>query len=223
MKLQRSVCMKDFAPKNVAKAVPNCPIVLIVGSSMSCGKTVTGKIIIDIIKNDLGLEKAIGAKFTGGGYRHDTNEMLEAGASNAIDFVDVGYSSTVMPRKDYRELALPTMLGLLSEFEADCIVAELGASPLEPYNGVEVLKELAGYPKLFLVLCATDAYAALGLCSALKAESLDFQPDVVCGMAANNSAGIALIEKLTGLPALNLEGGPDSDELQKLLKKRFVN
>ena len=215
--------MKDFAP-NVAKAkaTPNCPIVLIVGSSMSCGKTVTGKIIIDIIKNGLGIKKVIGAKFSGGGYRHDTNEMLEAGASNAIDFVDAGYSSTVMPAKDYRELALPKMLGLLSEFEADCIVAEIGASPLEPYNGVEVLKELAGYPKLFLVLCATDAYAALGLCSALKPESLDFQPDLVCGMAANNSAGIALIKKLTGLPALNLGGGSDSDELQKMLKKRFM-
>jgi hypothetical protein len=151
--------------------------------------------------------------------------MLEAGADNAIDFIDAGYCSTVMPPDEFREVALPTMLGLLSELEADCIVAELGASPLEPYNGIEVLKMLLGSDvrpqKLITVLCATDAYAAFGLCTALRAKGLKFEPDVVCGMATNNSAGIALVEELTGLPALNLESS--IEELQTMLKKRLLD
>jgi hypothetical protein len=116
-----------------------------------------------------------------------------------------------------------SVTGLLSELEADCIVAELGASPLEPYNGLEVLKALlapnSDSPKLFIVLCATDAYAAYGLCQALRSEGLNFYPDLVCGMAANNDAGIAMVDQLTGFPALNLEAGASSiDKLRKLLE-----
>ena len=221
------VCMKDFAPKTTTK-MPDCPMILIVGSSMSCGKTISGRKIIDVVKNMLGFEYVAGAKFTGGGYKHDTNQMLDAGAQNAVDFIDAGYCSTVMPPDEFRACALPAMLGLLSDLDPDCIVAELGASPLEPYNGLEVVKELlnsdARPSKLFIVLCATDAYAAYGVCHTLRAEGLDFVPDVVCGMAANNSAGVALVEQLTGLPVLNLEGGSDSvDELCKLLKKRLLD
>jgi hypothetical protein len=226
-RLNKKVCMKDFAPKITTATAPDCPMVLIVGSSMSCGKTISGKIIIEAVKT-LGIDKVAGVKFSGGGYRHDTNQMLQAGAFHAIDFVDAGFCSTVMPPKEFRESALPAMLGILSELEADCVVAELGASPLEPYNGLEVLKELLSpksHPqKLFTVLCATDAYAAAGICNALRSEGLKFEPNLICGMAANNSAGIALVERLTGLPALNLEAGPSSiDALCELLKKHIIS
>lgn len=61
------VCMRDFAPATTMTRMPTCPMILIVGSSMSCGKTISGKMIIDIVKNDLGLEHVAGTKFTGGG------------------------------------------------------------------------------------------------------------------------------------------------------------
>lgn len=220
------ICMRDFAPTTATKT-PDCPMVLIVGSSMSCGKTISSKVIIDVVKNKLGFKKVAGTKFTGGGYKHDTSQMLDAGAQNVVDFIDAGYCSTVMPPDEFRECALPVMLGLLSDLDPDCIVAELGASPLEPYNGIEVIRELLAPEtrpsRLFIVLCATDAYAAYGLCHALRKEGLDFEPDMVCGMAANNSAGIDLVEQLTGLLALNVESGSDSvDELCMLLKKRLL-
>lgn len=223
----KKLCMKDFAPKITAATAPNCPMVLIVGSSMSCGKTISGKIIIEAIK-ELGIDKVVGVKLTGGGYKHDTNQMLQAGAFHAIDFVDAGFCSTVMPREEFCETALPVMLAMLSKLEAGCVVAELGASPLEPYNGLEVLKKLLSpksYPqKLFTILCATDAYAAFGMCNALRSEGLNFEPNLVCGMAANNSAGIALVESLTGFPALNLEAGSNSiDTLRELLKKHIIS
>lgn len=62
----KKVCMRDFAPATTT-AMPTCPIILIVGTSMSCGKTISGKMIIDIIKNDLGIHNVAGTKFTGGG------------------------------------------------------------------------------------------------------------------------------------------------------------
>jgi hypothetical protein len=103
--------MKDYAPNTKSLEIPQCPMVLILGTSMSCGKTISGKIIIDIIKNKLGFEKIAGAKFTGGGYKHDTHAMMEAGAKSVIDFIDAGYCSTVMPSNEFRVTALPAMMG----------------------------------------------------------------------------------------------------------------
>ena len=63
------------------------------------------------------------------------------------------------------------MMGLLAKHKPDCIVAELGASPLEPYCGIEALREILGSDKrpsrVFVVLCASDAYSVSGLRQAL--------------------------------------------------------
>lgn len=37
-------------------------------------------------------------------------QMLQAGAFHAIDFVDAGFCSTVMPPKEFRESALPVCI-----------------------------------------------------------------------------------------------------------------
>ena len=168
-----------------------------------------------------------GVKFTGGGFTHDINTMMEAGADHVLDFVDAGFCSTVMPPIEYRERALPKMLGLLAEYNPDCIVAELGASPLEPYNGLEVLKDLflshSQPSRIFTVLCASDAYAVSGLCQALVSEGLAFRPDVVAGIAANNSAAISMVHRLTGLPALDLSHPNDVADLRKRLEQCLLS
>ena len=150
-------------------------------------------------------------------------------AQYVVDFVDAGVCSTLMHPKEYREQVLPTMLGLLAKFQPDCVVAEIGASPCEPYNGIEVLKALLVAPdscpasRVFIVLCASDAYAVSGLCHALNSEGLDFHPDIVCGIAVNNSAGCHLVTHLSGLFALDISDHTKDEELRKLLKKRLLD
>ncbi len=231
LRLGKKVCMKDFGPiEENATEMPHCPIILIVGSSMSSGKTFTGQAIIKIIKKDLGLEKVAAVKFTGAGYKNDIKQFSEAGADFAVDFVDAGYPSTVMPAEDYRELVLPVMLGVLAKMNPDCIVAEVGASPFEAYNGVEVLKELLVSDRrpsrVHVVMCASDAYAALGLRQVLVSEGLvKFQPDIlgVSGWAASNAAAAALVKRVSGLQAFNFEDPASVERLRMLLEKRLLS
>ena len=56
------------------------------------------------------------------------------------------------------------------------------------------------------VLCASDPYAVVGVI-----EAFGLRPDLVSGRGTATSAGVALIERLVGIPALNMfdpEAGP---------------
>jgi hypothetical protein len=68
------------------------------------------------------------------------------------------------------------------------------------------------------VLCASDPYAVLGVQQAF-ADRL--QPDLVSGPAANTQAAVELVEKLCGLPALNLVDRRNHQALLDLLKERL--
>ncbi len=131
-----------------------------------------------------------------GRYR-DTLAMREAGAAYIADFVDAGLPSTVVP-SDVFEPALRLLCSKLAAAEADVVVAEAGASPLEPYNGEVALRLLAGKVRL-IVLCASDPYAVVGVMSAFERR-----PDLVAGRATSTSAAIDLIEKLVSVPAINV-------------------
>ena len=71
------------------------PVVLLIGTSMSAGKTTTGRIIVHELKR-AGLRVA-GAKFTGAGRYRDVLAFGDAGADTIIDFVDAA-----CPRLSYR-------------------------------------------------------------------------------------------------------------------------
>ena len=226
-RLDKKVCMKDFAPKENKREMPQSKVILLVGSSMSSGKTFTGRSIIDIIKKDFGVQKVAAAKFTGAGYNHDIRQFTEAGADFVCDFVDVGCPSTAMSAEEYRETVLPAILTLLAEQNADVIVGELGASPFEKYNGVEVLKTLLVSDTrpvhVYLVLCASDAYGVVGLRQVLVSEGLTTDILGVSGMAACNSAAADLVKRVSGLQAFNLKDPVSVNNLRMLLKKCLLD
>ncbi len=87
----------------------------------------------------------------------------------------------------------------MMEARVDVGVVEIGASPLEPYNGAIAIRVLAPHVH-FMVLCASDPYAAIGIRKAYH----PCQPDLVAGIATNTLAGAELTEKLTGIQALSL-------------------
>ena len=82
--------------------------------------------------------------------------------------------------------------------KADVLVAEAGASPLEPYNG-SVAMEMIDHNVKMLVLSASDPYAVLGV-----QQAFERKPDLVCGPASNTDAAVKLVGKLCGVKALNL-------------------
>lgn len=184
------------------------PIVLITGTSMSSGKTMSGRLVVRLLSK-LGY-RVVGAKLTGAARYRDVLSFEDAGAAAIFDFVDVGLPSTVVDAAVFEE-RLVDLLKLIAAAKPDVVVAEAGASPLEPYNGSVAIR-LLGDRVRFNLLCASDPYAVTGVVTAFER-----QPDLVAGGAANTTAGIDLVRNLTGLTAMNLLSRSAEAPLTRLL------
>ncbi|MDH3225813.1 MAG: hypothetical protein OEM67_01825 [Thermoleophilia bacterium] len=189
----------ELAPRRFA-----VPTIMILGTSMSAGKTTAAKAIVRGLDRR-GLRVA-GAKLAGVGRLRDTLAMGDAGAAATFDFVDAGLPSTVVPIEWY-ERALEHVLTAIAHAEPDVLVAEAGASPLEVYNSGVAAQRLAEHSRM-TVLCASDAYAVVGL-----RQAFDLRPDVVGGRATSTSAGAALVKKLVDVETVDLF---DSAEVARL-------
>jgi len=188
------VTMRQFAIKEHASHY-SIPTILIIGTSMSAGKTVTGRRICEVLAT-AGLD-VIGSKLTGAGRYRDIASFKRAGANRVFDFVDAGLPSTVVPEAEFRAAIRP-MLTRIDSLQPDFLVAETGASPLEPYNVEAAMQEL-GDNIAGIMLAASDPYAVVGI-----EKAFGVKPDLVTGPAANTSAAIALVRKLADLPAINV-------------------
>jgi hypothetical protein len=208
----QKVSMKDFVP-DMSILSYSRPTVLIIGTSMSAGKTTTARVIIHLL-TQLNL-KIIGAKLTGAGRYRDILAMLDAGADRVFDFVDVGLPSSIGPPEEFQP-ALQKLLTMIEQEAPDVVVAEAGASPHEPYNGSVAMAALAHQAK-FTVLCASDPYAVVGV-----SQSFGLKPDLVTGIATSTTAGVELVEKLTDVPALNLAESSSHGRLLSLLKSSMT-
>jgi uncharacterized NAD-dependent epimerase/dehydratase family protein len=188
------------------------PTILLVGTSMSAGKTTAGKLAVRQLTR-AGLRVA-GAKLTGAGRYRDILGFLDTGAVAIFDFVDAGLPSTVVPVAEY-ERALETLLTRLAHVEADVVVAEIGASPMEPYNGTAAIEAVSPHVVATL-LAASDPYAVVGVM-----EAFGIRPDLVCGRATSTRAGVELAQRLAGVPALDLTTSCAADALGRMLLERL--
>lgn len=188
------------------------PVVLLTGTSMSAGKTTAAGVLIRRLKSR-GLRVA-GAKLAGAGRYRDILSMQDAGADRILDFVDAGLPSTCCSRDRYAE-ALEVMLAEMAGGDEDIVVVEIGASPLEPYNGDMAIAAVRDRIALH-VLCASDPYAVVG---ALHAYGLE--TDLVTGTTSNTEAGVQLVKRLSGLTAVDLRRNPNAPELEALLDERL--
>lgn len=203
--------MKQFA-MDLDVGEFNVPTILIIGTSMSAGKTVTGRRVCEILSRS-GLD-IVGAKFTGAGRYRDIVSFRNAGAANIFDFVDVGLPSTVVAEEEFREAIRP-LLSHIGSMQPDFLVAETGASPLEPYNVGPAMEEL-GDNVVCILLAASDPYAVVGVKKAFGVE-----PDLVTGPAANTSAAVDLVRKLAGLPAINVINRKTIPEFSAFLENKL--
>lgn len=207
----KALNMNDFIPE-IKKSVFNTPVILFVGTSMTAGKTTAARIITHMLKSE-GL-KVVGAKLTGAGRYKDILAVKDAGAIKVYDFVDVGLPSSICSPETYIS-ALEKLLSLIQSVQADIAILEIGASPLEPYNGDLAIEEIREHIKA-TILCASDPYAVYGVM-----KSFDISPTIVSGPATNTLGGIDLIHKLCKVKALNIIDFKTHPELLRILKKRL--
>jgi hypothetical protein len=211
---------RDGAKATMMDAVPSVeaqpfttPTLLFVGTSMSAGKTTAARIVTRRLKR-MGVS-VLGAKVSGAGRYRDVLSIQDAGADWGLDFVDAGLPSTVVPEDTYRA-ALRQLLSRMAQRPADVAVVEIGASPLEPYNGAIAVEELQDTLAM-TVLCASDPYAVIGVEEAFGTLA----PDLITGIATNTAAGISLLGQLTDLPAFNIRDKETHDRLDALLRDRL--
>lgn len=204
--------MRDYVPPVPERAF-NLPVVLLIGTSMSAGKTTTARAIVRLLKED-GLS-VTGAKLTGAGRYRDVLSMQDAGADHVFDFVDAGLPSTVVPERAYRG-TLRDLLSRIAAVQADVLVAEVGASPLEPYNGTAAIGEIGASVRC-TVLSASDPYAVTGVTAAFGRR-----PDLVTGLATSTRAGIELTQRLSGVKALNVLDRDSLPALRSILRRTLA-
>lgn len=188
------------------------PSVAVVGTSMSAGKTLTSRTVIASLAG-LGYRVAA-AKLTGAAGYKDALGYGDAGAAHFVDYVDAGLTDTLGSPEDV-SAALSRLLSHVGDRGADVLVAEIGASPLEAYNGIAALDCLGDTIRM-TALVANDAYAARGF-----QETVRYRPDFVAGPAANTTSSRALVSTLTGLKAIDLGGDEGVVELMDILKARL--
>lgn len=190
----RKLNMRDFALKSEPRPF-SIPTILLVGTSMSAGKTVTGRRVCEILST-AGF-RVVGSKLTGAGRFRDIASFRRFGAAEIYDFVDVGLPETMVPEAEFRT-AIRHLLSHIDSLKPDFMVTEAGASPLEPYNVATAIDELGDNIRC-TILCASDPYAVVGV-----RDAFNLTPDLVAGRAAQTSAAVKLVAKLTGLRALNV-------------------
>ena len=207
----RKVCMRDFALKSETHAF-NVPTLLLVGTSMSAGKTTTGRRVCKEL--DRAGMFVIGAKLTGAGRYRDILSYLKTGAREVFDFVDVGLPSTIVPESVFRDAIRP-LLNHINNQNPDLLLVEAGASPLEPYNGAALMDEL-GNNIVCTILCASDPYAVLGV-----QKAFGLIPDLVTGPATTTSAAVELVRKLSGLRGINIIDPTTKREFREFLCEKL--
>lgn len=207
----KKLTMNNFV-KSIEYKAFNIPVVLFVGTSMSAGKTTSARIVTNIFKM-AGL-KVVAAKLTGAGRFKDILAIKDVGADAVFDFVDAGLPSSICDRNTYLG-KVNYIKNLISSVNADVAVIEIGASPLEPYNGDIAIDSIREHIKC-IILSASDPYAVFGLMKAFN-----IVPDIVTGVSTNTIAGIELVEKLCHVTALNLIDPKTTQKLKKILNNSF--
>jgi len=206
----RKISMRDFAISGEGHF--SVPTILLVGTSMSAGKTTAGRLIIRELQ-EMG-KTVIGTKLTGAGRFRDILSFRDAGANCIFDFVDVGLPSTVVPEKDFRHAIRP-LLHHIDSLKPDVLVAEAGASPQEPYNGAAAIEEL-GSNISCVILCASDPYAVVGV-----KKAFGLKPDLVTGPATSTSAAIDLVTNLADVDALNVMDPNCLPKLRRIITRNL--
>ncbi|SFS82918.1 hypothetical protein SAMN04487906_1776 [Zhouia amylolytica] len=201
------IVMNDFI-KPVSTKEFNIPVVLFTGTSMSAGKTTSARIVTKIFKEN-GL-KVLGAKIAGAGRYKDILAIKDVGADTIIDFVDAGLPSSICGSGLFKD-KMNYLKSRMSHENPDVAVIEIGASPLEPYNGEIAFQAIKKHVKCN-ILSASDPYAVYGLMKAFN-----MKPDIVTGISTNTLGGRELVENLCDVTALNLMDPNTQPDLKRIL------
>lgn len=191
------------------------PLVMVSGTCMNVGKTVTA---CELIKQFTAHGHRVAAgKLTGVSLARDMANMTDHGATCAYDFTDAGLPSTTDPRTVLQ--VAKGILNALDRSHPDVIVIEMGDGLLGGYGVQAILQdpEIQAATKAH-VLCAHDPVGALGgkdVC-----DRFGLQIDMVAGPTTDNQVGTDFIRNELGLKTANAK--MNGKRLYELVHETFT-
>jgi hypothetical protein len=177
---------------------PPVPVVALVGSCMSSGKTAAACALVRHFSHGGLTVDAL--KATGVSLRRDLLAMEDAGARSTALFTDLGVVATTPANAPG---VTRTLITRLAAGRPDVIIAELGDGLLGAYGVAAILADReirAAFTAV--VLAANDPVAAWGGVR-LLADDFGIRPAAVTGPATDNLAGTRVIEEALRVPAAN--------------------
>jgi hypothetical protein len=197
-RIGRPAHIRDRAVPPADTLESTVPVVYVAGTCMNSGKTVAATELVRGLARD-GLRVAA-AKLTGVSLMRDALSMLDAGASAALTFNDVGVAST------HAGVTVATAKGIfnrLAQAKPDVIVAELGDGILGEYGVQDILRdaELTRVGAAF-IMAAPDPVACWGAVELMRRE-FRLPVTAITGPATDNEVGKVYVNAELGLPAHN--------------------
>jgi hypothetical protein len=189
------VCTRRSALPGADAIERERPIVLVIGTCMSVGKTTTMAKLIEVAS--AAGHRVGAAKLSGVGAVRDLRAFEQAGAVDVKSFLDCGLPSTV----DAPDLA-PIVKSVVNALDGDLLIVELGDGIMGRYKVETVLTDanIMGHVAA-VVVCAGDLMAAYG--AKLYLDELNIPIRAFSGLATENVTGSSYIEEHFGIPAIN--------------------
>jgi hypothetical protein len=205
---------QNAIPVSSRREMNGVPVVAIVGTTMSAGKTAAACGLVQAFSRN-GL-KVMAAKCTGVSLRRDILAMEDAGAKRIGIFTDHGIVTTT---PEVAPNVTRTLLTQLAADRPDVIILELGDGLLGLY-GVDAILNDVDIRATFgaVVLAASDPVAAWGGVQLLR-DRHSLGTTVVTGPATDNAAGIRLVEAQAKAPGINAR--THAKELAALIMERM--
>jgi hypothetical protein len=197
-RIGRPAHIKDHSVPPADTLDGTVPVVYVAGTCMNAGKTVAATELVRGLSR--GGLKVAAAKLTGVSLMRDALSMLDAGATAALTFNDVGIAST------HPGITVATAKGIFNRLGAtkpDVIVAELGDGILGEYGVQDILRD----PELMrigaaYIMAAPDPVACWGAAKLMRDE-FRLPITAITGPATDNEVGLVYIQTGLGLPAHN--------------------
>ena len=191
---------RDFpliVPRKKEKALPRAKMILVCGTAMNSGKSVSAASICWALSR-MGYTVK-GSKITGTASLKDILHMNDAGASSFSDFTFLGYPTTYM--LDEEEI-----VGVFNYIDLKYANNPQNYWVVEFADGINQRETemLLRHPEVRkrihkLVFCANDAFGAIGGIEYLK-DRLDLTPDLISGVCTSSPLHMRELGNVTDIP-----------------------
>lgn len=194
--------LKGSSLQITEEALPNIPLVFVLGTCMNAGKTTACTTVIkNLTKHGT---KIHGGKVAGVACKKDLVALQKAGAEKVQSFHDFGYASSA----DIPSLVPVTrsIIHELAEGNPDCIVLEMGDGIIGGYNVASLFADKELFERqVCMIICANDLMGVWGSLEYLKNVGLSKEENaiLVSGPVTDSSEGIKFIENNWNVAAAN--------------------